>query len=92
MADLESILDWLDLASTERSYEFETELLAALEPLRHFPGMGRVPRDFDWSSAGFDNLREVLVWDCRVGYVSEKRAVDIVYLVHGRRRFPPLKE
>ena len=71
VADLEAILDWLDTAGMGKSLEFEHEVLAALEPLRRYPRMGRVPRDFDWRIAGFEALREVLVWDYRVGYVIE---------------------
>lgn len=90
MADLEAILDWLEQVSADTSIEFESELLGALEPLRGFPEMGRVPRDYDWRGAGLENLREVLVWEYRVGTVAESGHVEIVYLVHGRRRFPPL--
>ncbi len=90
VADLEAILDWFDTVSVDRSLEFEQELLAAVEPLRNYPRMGRVPTDYDWRGTGLDDLREVLVWDFRVGYVVEARAVEIVYLVHSKRRFPPV--
>ena len=91
VADLETFLDSLDAMSSERSLTFESELRAGLAPLRQFPEMGRVPRDYDWRSAGFENLREVLVWDYRVGYLVAHQAVEIVYLVHGKRRVPPLR-
>jgi plasmid stabilization system protein ParE len=89
--DLEAILDWLDSTAGGESALFERDLLATVEPLGRYPLMGRVPRDLDWQRAGFHDLRELLVGEHRVGYVVEARFVEVVYLVHGRRRFPPVR-
>src|SRR5687767_13120091 len=91
LADFESILDQLDAGDEPVSLRFESELLAAIEPLGHFAGMGRVPMDFDWKKAGYSTLRELIVWDYRVGYAFEGRFIEILYVVHVRRRFPSLR-
>lgn len=91
LSDLETILGNLDAAAHEVADRFEQELLAAVEPLCHFPDMGRVPRDFDWRSRGCDALRELIVSDYRVGYTLEGRFVELLCVVHSRRRFPPVR-
>jgi plasmid stabilization system protein ParE len=79
------ILDHLGEYSIDAGDDFQQEVEAALQRLPKTASMGRLPRDF----AAPARLRELLIGQYRLGYQPKGARLEVVYVVHARRRFTP---
>jgi toxin ParE1/3/4 len=79
VADLVAIHDYIGRDSPHFAQRFVERLIAAVEPLKSFPQLGRLVPEGD------GRHREILVASYRIIYRAEGQEILIVTVVHGRR-------
>jgi len=82
--DLNDIAAYIATGSPRYASAVISEILAAGRSLALFPRRGRVVPEL-----GDENCREVFVYEYRIIYRIEDRAVRIVAVIHGRRLLGP---
>lgn len=80
LRDLESLHSYVAPSSEDAAADLVGRILAGLEALERFPAMGRVGR-----VAG---TREFVVSPFIVAYRARKKAIEVVAIIHGARRWP----
>ena len=80
-ADLSNLRDYIAKDSPVYARRVSERIVAAVEKLREFPGIGRrVPE-----AGGRDDLRERIDQNYRIIYLAKPDRIVIVTVVHGRR-------
>ncbi|MCM2357649.1 MAG: type II toxin-antitoxin system RelE/ParE family toxin [Geobacteraceae bacterium] len=80
LLDLEGIRDYIRKDSEYYARRFVEKIVAAVEKLAKFPGIGRhVPEADD------ETIRELIFRDYRIMYRLEQRRVLVLTVIHGAR-------
>ena len=78
------IVDTISIDRPEAAQRWAAGVLAAVERLESFPGQGRMVPE-----VGQPSTRELIYGEYRVVYKIESRAIGVLTVRHGRRRFDP---
>jgi|HubBroStandDraft_4_1064222.scaffolds.fasta_scaffold123925_2 toxin ParE1/3/4 len=80
LRDLESLQAYLAHDSDEAAANTVERILAAIDAIERFPGMGRKGR--------VTGTREFVVSPFIVAYMVKKDAIEVVAIMHGALRWP----
>ena len=80
LGDLEDIRDYIRKDSEFYARRFVEKIVAAVEKLENFPGVGRPVLEAD-----DENIRELIYRDYRIMYRFEQKRVLILTVIHGAR-------
>ncbi len=80
--DLKDIHDYIAKDSKYYAQKVSEDIVAKSENLKHFPKIGRIVPEID-----DPNIRELLVYSCRLIYEVLPNSVQILALIHSKRNF-----
>ena len=81
-ANLRQIFDYINGDSSYYARKVVTKIVDKAEILNEFPEMGRmVPEIMN------TNIRELIVFSCRIIYENSQGEIKILAVIHGKRNF-----
>ncbi len=87
-ADLAGILDWIAEDRPQAALDVRDRILAAVSRLGRLPRQGRSIPEF--RVFGRTHLREIVVLPWRIFCQAQKKSIDIVAVIDGRRNVEDL--
>lgn len=89
--DLHDVLHYVAAERPAAARRLLTAIDRSLARVARFPESGRPVPEVSTPKWGEPRQREVIVAPYRIGYTVLEREIHVLYVVHGARRFPPLR-